>query len=379
MPQDDPSRKRRGRKERVEFRPNRQQPGRRKRWEVPDDSAGAEHDTAGRESVRARGELSRKRTVAERDDEDPSKNVGLKPGKAIAVRGQFVEVDDGVRIWPCTIRRILRTLLIEERSPVVVGDDVLFSIVAEGQGQLNEGVIEKVLPRRTVLKRSDGRKTHTIAANVDQALIVASIYEPMIKPHLLDRYLVAAHAGGMPAIIGINKIDLDPEDFYREYVERYTRLGYAAIGLSAVTGAGLDELREQMTGKVTLLAGQSGVGKSSLLNALQPGMDLKTAPVSETTEKGCHTTTTGVWLKLGDWGVAVDTPGIRALDVAMVPINELEMHFVEFVDRLAGCKYPNCVHIHEDGCAIKAALEAGEIDPSRYESYLEMFMERGDG
>jgi ribosome biogenesis GTPase len=120
------------------------------------------------------------------------------------------------------------------------------------------------------------------------------------------------------------------------------------------------------------------VGKSSLLNALAPGLDLRTGRVSESTEKGRHTTTTAVWLTLG-FGAAIDTPGIRALDVAMVPLQELEMHFVEFVERLRHCKFPDCVHIHEEGCAIRSAVEAGEIDPSRYESYRELFMERGEG
>jgi ribosome biogenesis GTPase len=276
------------------------------------------------------------------------------------------------------IRRILRTRLIEERSPVTVGDEVLFFVAPNQEGRLEEGVIQEVLPRRTVLKRSDGRKTHTIAANVDQALIISSIREPMIKPHLIDRYLVAAHAGNLPAVICVNKIDLDEDDEAQEIIDRYTALGYRALGVSAAAGHNIDALRALLAGKLSLLAGQSGVGKSSLLNAVQPGLNLKTAHVSTVTEKGRHTTTTAVWLKLDAGGAVIDTPGIRALDVGMVPINELEMHFVEFVDRLAGCKYPNCIHIHEDGCVIRAAVETGEIDPSRYESYLQLFMERSE-
>jgi len=293
----------------------------------------------------------------------------------VAVRGQFVEVDDGRQIWPCTIRRILRTRLIEERSPVVVGDQVTFVIVADSQGVLNEGVIERVHSRRNALTRSDGRLAHMVAANVDQVLIVTSIREPMIKPHLIDRYLVAAHAGQLPAAICVNKVDLDGEGEAAIILDRYRRLAYPVLATSAVAGTAIDALGSLLAGKVTLLAGQSGVGKSSLLNAVEPGLNLRTAHVSTMTEKGRHTTTTAVWIKLEMGGAVIDTPGIRALDVAMVPINELEMHFVEFVDRLAHCKFPNCVHIHEDGCAVKAAVESGEIEPHRYKSYLQLFTE----
>lgn len=364
---------------RVDFRRNRQKPARQKRFAVPaeDDQAA---DTADSESVRTKGDLSRKRTVVDAGDGRAADRSEWVRGVAVAVRGRFVDVDVGGRFWPCTIRRILRTLSIQNRSPVVVGDDVAISIVSEEAGVLNEGVVEHVYPRRTALTRSDGRKTHMIAANVDQVLVVTSIREPIIKPHLIDRYLVAAHAGNLPAVICVNKVDLDPDpdDETAEILTRYHRLGYAAVGTSTVEGTGLDELRGLLAGKVTLLAGQSGVGKSSLINAIEPDLSLKTAPVSMTTEKGRHTTTTAVWLRLGCGGAVVDTPGIRALDVAMVPINELEMHFVEFVDRVAQCKFPNCVHIHEEGCAIKAAMESGEIDESRYASYVELFYDLSD-
>ena len=229
-----------------------------------------------------------------------------------------------------------------------------------------------------MLERSDGRRTHVIAVNVDQVLVIASLREPMLKPHLIDRYLVAAHAGGLPAIVVVNKIDLGPEDELDEVLERYQAIGYAALGTSAAEDRGVDELRGLMKDKVSLIAGQSGVGKSSLLNAIQPGLRLKTGAVSASTEKGRHTTTTAVYLKLDFGGAVIDTPGIRALDVAMVPLQEIELHFVEFVDRMRDCKFPDCVHVHEIGCAIKDAVDAGEIDPSRYESYVQLFAERSE-
>ena len=363
-----------GDKRRVDFRPNRQRPGRRKQWHPP-----AEHDSRHdqvapfSESVQARGELSRKRTVIEQDGDVPDDS--LREGIAVAVRGQFVDVDDGASVWPCTVRRILRTMSIRDRHPVVAGDRVSFAVVADSEGQLKEGVIVRVAPRRTSLTRSDGRKTHVIAANVDQALIVSSVREPTLKPHLIDRYLVACHAGNLAGVICLNKCDLDSEGEAEEVADRYRRLGYAVVATSATTGQGIDDLRSLLAGKATLVAGQSGVGKSSLLNSMQPGLNLATAAVSATTEKGRHTTTTAVWLKLDVGGAVIDTPGIRALDVAMVPLNELETHFVEFVDRLQHCRFPNCVHIHEEGCAIQEALDEGEIDPSRYDSYVELFYE----
>jgi ribosome biogenesis GTPase len=364
---------------RVDFRRNRQAPARRKHWVVPEDDDRAP-DEVSSESVRAKGDLSRKRTVAEGGENRPANEGRWEKGIAVAARGQFVDVDVNGRVWPCTIRRILRTRSIQNRSPDRDGDEVAISIVADEAGVVSEGVIEHVYPRRTALTRCDGKKTHVIAANVDQVLIVTSIREPMIKAHLLDRYLVAAHAGNLPAVICVNKVDLDPdpEDETAEILARYHRLGYSAVATSTVDGTGQDELRRLLEGKVTLLAGQSGVGKSSLINAVDPGLNLKTAAVSIGTEKGRHTTTTAVWLKLGFGGAVVDTPGIRALDVAMVPINELEMHFVEFVDRLAQCKFPNCVHIHEEGCAVKAAMASGQIDESRYASYVEMFYDLSD-
>lgn len=357
---------------RVAFRSNRQRPARRKGWTGLDD-ADPELLSPTTESVRAKGDLSRKRTVSESPGKSANAGLPQREGVVTLVSGQFVEVDDGNERWLCTVRRVLRTQAIGDRKPVVVGDRVLF--LPEADGTNRKGVIEHFFPRRSSLTRCDAKRTHTLAANVDQVVIVSSILEPMIKPHLIDRYLVSAHAGGLAAIVCVNKADLDPESFVQEYLERFKQIGYPTLATSTVTGEGVEELRQLMAGKVTLLAGQSGVGKSSLLNAVQPSLALKTAAVSQATEKGRHTTTSAVWLKLDGGGAVVDTPGIRALEVAMVPLHELEMHFVEFVDLVPLCKFPDCVHIHEEGCAIRAAVEDGRIDGDRYASYLELFME----
>lgn len=370
--------KRKTQGKRVHFRQNRLRPARQKQWHAPTEEVETQADDATTwETVRHKGALSRKRTIVDRAEETPAGDrAKLVRGTAIAVRGQFVEVDDGQKTWLCTVRRILRTKLIQERHPVVAGDEVMFLPAVEST--LNEAVIEEVLPRRSALHRSDGRRFHVIAANVDQVIVVSSIREPIIKEHLIDRYLVAVHSGGTEGIICLNKVDLDDDGWAPEILERYRRIGYRAIATSTATGEGIEDLREILRDKVTMFAGQSGVGKSSLINAIQPGLNLKTAHVSVTTDKGRHTTTTAAWYRLDMGGAIIDTPGIRALDVAMVPLNEIEMHFVEFLDKIPHCKYPNCIHIHEDGCAVKAALEAGEIDISRYESYVDLFMERSE-
>jgi ribosome biogenesis GTPase len=370
--------KRKPQGKRVHFRQNRLRPARRKQWDLAADQADAQvEDATTWETVRHKGALSRKRTISEGEAVSAAADRSrFVRGTAIAVRGQFVEVDDGTVTWLCSVRRILRTRLIQERHPVVAGDEVLFSPMPDST--VREGVVEEVLPRRSMLHRSDGRRFHVIAANVDQVVIISSIREPMIKEHLIDRYLVAVHAGGPQAVVCINKADLAEAGEVDEILDRYRRVGYPVLATSVPSGAGIDELRARLKDRVTMVAGQSGVGKSSLINAVQPGLNLKTAHVSITTEKGRHTTTTAAWYRLDMGGAIIDTPGIRALDVAMVPLNELEMHFVEFAELIPLCKFPDCVHIHEEGCAVKAAVEAGVIDISRYESYVELFMERSE-
>ncbi len=343
---------------------------------MPEHADDPTQDAAGVEAVRAKGELSRKRTIVDRAEETGDGRGPLCRGIAAAVRGQFVEVDDGHRVWLCTVRRVLRTRLIRERHPVVVGDEVTFRPLAHPAEGAPEGVIEQVHDRRTALHRSDGRRTQVIAANIDQVVVTTSIRQPMIKVHLLDRYLVAAHAGRLTPIICVNKADLGPREEIADVEGLYRRLGYAVLVTSTVTGEGIAELRTMLAGRVSMFAGQSGVGKSSLLNAVEPGLNLRTADVSADNEKGRHTTTTAVRLRLSNGATVVDTPGIRALDVAMVPVHELEAHFVEFVDRVRECRFPDCMHIHETGCAIREAVEAGRIARSRYESYVQLVLER---
>jgi ribosome biogenesis GTPase len=269
-------------------------------------------------------------------------------------------------------------------------------------------VIERVAPRQTRLSRRDTRgREHTLVANSDLLLIVTSVAQPKLKPHLLDRYIVAAHKGGLRPVICINKIDLaseeegiDPEelliymqavpgnDEFETFREPITvgsvlaelrQIGYTCICTSAVSNAGLDELRHALRGHITVASGQSGVGKSSLINLLEPGLNLKVAEVSRESEKGRHTTSHAQLLRLSLGGYIVDTPGIRTFDLWAVDPGELEAFFVEFVPLVPKCRFRNCLHGDEDGCAIREAVEAGEISLRRYLSYLKMLDEARRG
>lgn len=363
-----------GQKVRVDFRRNRQRPSRTKDWTH---LHGSEEDKIDAvplsESVVAKGDLSRRRTIIESDD---LAHKGDRSGVVIAMRGLIAEVDDGQRVWPCTVRRILRTLRIAERQAITVGDRVRFSIEADETGVLNEGVVEQVEPRRGELKRVAKNRIHTVVANVDQAIIVASTGIPSLKPHLIDRYLVAVHHGDITPVICVNKCDLDADGEIPPVLELYRSLGYTAFAASAVSGEGIDTLRAQLAGKCSAVAGQSGVGKSSLLNAADPELNLRVGDVNLETLKGRHTTTTAHLIKLAGGGYVVDTPGVRSFDLSAVPLNEIEAHFVEFVPHIPNCRYPDCTHTHEHDCAVKAALDRGEITEQRYESYVRMLQER---
>jgi ribosome biogenesis GTPase len=383
------AKKRSQRKVRVDFRQNRQVRRRRadwtRRYHEEDDTV---TDSERSESVRAKGDLSRKRTVIVDDSDLPVGEASQwRVGVVTKVHGLICFVDTGEPpTWECTVRRVLRTRLIENRAPVTVGDRVRFSDQSNRCDGEPIGVIEGVEPRRTFLARRDRRKrAHAIVANADQLLAVVSIAQPRLRPHLVDRYIVAALKGGLEPILCFNKIDLLADDVttedadehqgglsVRAVIAEFRALGYRCLETSATDGTGIDALAAQIEGKMTVLSGQSGVGKSSLINAIQPGLELPTRTVSAETEKGRHTTTLAELLPLEMGGYVVDTPGIRAFDLWNIDPGELEALFVEFVPRVPNCRFGNCSHRGEEGCAVLAAVEAGEISPRRYFSYLKM-------
>lgn len=419
------SKHKRGKKVRVDFRANRNVPRRADDWTAQYHRSEDEVlDTERGESVRAKGALSRKRTVFLDEAGGRATNESeWHTGRVTAVHGLVCRVDDEAgQSWDCTVRRLLRTMQIDHRSPVAVGDRVWFlpaelptgdpgstspeaapaDCLAAGSGLSRRphpgrgasagvpvGVIERVDARASCLSRSDRRgREHVLVANCDQIVIVASVSQPRLKPHLVDRYLVAAHKGNLRPIICFNKSDLNAldadyeDDDYTgprltvdELYDEYTRLGYRCLHTSATTGAGLDDLRAALRDHISVLSGQSGVGKSSLINAIQPGLELTVSEVSAENEKGRHTTSHARLLRLSFGGYVVDTPGIRQFDLWAVAPGELEACFVEFVPLVAQCRFSDCFHDQADGCAVQAAVDAGEISVRRYFSYVKMLGE----
>jgi ribosome biogenesis GTPase len=360
-------------KVRVELRKNRAKPARQRDWKrLLQEAAGEDALAAVPERVRAKGELSRKRTIIadESAGQGPAVDTTVcKPGRVLRVQGllSVVEIAGGEQLR-CTVRRLLRTLATAERNIVAAGDRVWVRPAGPG-----EGVIERVEPRHGLLTRAWRGRSHVLVANVDQIVIVLSLVEPELKPHLIDRYLASAAQGGIAPIICLNKVDLvDPAD-YQPLVGLYSQLGIPTLLTSAVRGTGTERLRQLLVGRQTVFAGQSGVGKSSLLNALQPGLGLRVAEVSEANQKGRHTTTTAELLRLDFGGWVVDTPGIRQFQLWDILPEEVEGFFLEFRPFVPLCGYPDCTHTHEDRCAVKEAVARRLISEQRYTSYLGLF------
>ena len=373
----------RGKKVRIDLRKNRARPRRDKNELTRQVQRGDEsaEDASQGESVRAKGELSRKRTIVIQDD--PAVEADYKSGIVTTVRGLIVEVDDGSQRWGCTVRRMLRTRLIDDRAPITVGDEVKFRAVVVGERvgtavseeeALPEGVIEDVAPRRTTLTRQYERRVQVIAANVDQAIIVVAASDPPLRPHLIDRYLVAIHQGKMRPIVCINKMDLDEDGEAAAVAERYRGIGYRVITSSVERNEGISELTGLLVREKSTFVGHSGVGKSSLINAIEPGFDLAVGTLTDL-RRGKHTTTTARLLRWSFGGYIVDTPGMRQFDPAEVAKEEIEAYFIEFRDLIPECKFPDCSHVHETGCAIRAAVDAETITVERYESYCKMYEE----
>jgi ribosome biogenesis GTPase / thiamine phosphate phosphatase len=362
---------------RVDLRKNRSKPAREHGWTREYQQHGFAEDEAGsqQERIRTKGELSRKRTIMAEDGateaaEMPAIDLSTcLPGRVLKVQGLYtsVAVEDG-RTFRCAVRRLLRNLVIDERNIVVAGDQVWIRPAGK-----DDGLIERVEPRHGVLTRAARQKEHVLVANVDQLVIVGSLAEPALKPHLIDRYLVSAEQGHIAPVVCLNKSDLvEPADV-QSLIGLYAQLGIPTVLTSAKTGAGIAQLRELLIGRETVFSGQSGVGKSSLLNAIQPHLDLAVRDVSEATEKGKHTTTTAELMKLEFGGWVVDTPGIRQFDIWDVIPEELEGFFPEFRAYVPYCRFPDCTHTQEEECAIQRAVERHQISLQRYETYLGLF------
>lgn len=379
--------KKKKQKIRTEFKKNREVRTRTTDWTRQYDQHGFEEkDTISGERVSGKGDLTRRRTVVgvETGNENESgfdiyldvDEASTLPGRVLAVRGLIciVEAEDG-QIYECATRRLLKTLSTDQRHVVVAGDLVRFRRSENSDLSRQEGIIERVEPRRGSVCRTSRGRQHIIVTNVDQIFIVASAAEPNLKPNLIDRVLVTAEKSRIEPVILINKIDLVDPAFFQPLIGNYAQLGYKVMLVSAETGFGMDAFRHRLTNRESVVTGQSGVGKSSLLNQIDPNLKLRVSTVSEENQKGRHTTTTAELIPLTCGGYVVDTPGIRQFQLWDVIAEEVPGFFRDLRPYVSFCRYPDCTHTHEDECAVKDAVADGRIDERRYESYCHMIGE----
>lgn len=293
-------------------------------------------------------------------------------GTVIKSTGSWYTVStaDG-KIYDCRIRGKIRLQGSKATNPVAVGDEVLFSY-----DERDGSVITEVMDRRNYIIRKStnlSKQTHVLAANVDQALLLVTLFQPRISLGFIDRFLLTAEAYGIPCKVIFNKTDLwgsDAAEVYQDILEIYRPSGYPIDKCSTISGEGLASLGAWLQGKTTLISGFSGVGKSSLLNALYPQLELKTGIISDFSQKGKHTTTFAEMFEIAPGTRIIDTPGIKELGIIDIDGYELSHFFPEMRAFIPHCKFNTCTHIHEPGCAVLKAVEDGGIAAERYKSYL---------
>ncbi|WP_029037222.1 ribosome small subunit-dependent GTPase A [Salinimicrobium xinjiangense] len=287
-----------------------------------------------------------------------------------------VKADDG-RFFQCRIKGKFRIKGIKSTNPVAVGDRVEFKPEENSEEEQN-GVITGIKERENYIIRKSvnlSKQTHIIAANVDQAFLLVTLNNPPTFTTFIDRFLVTAEAYDIKAILLFNKVDTYNEDELAEVkylAAMYRQIGYQCIGISAKTGKNIEQVKELMKDKTSMISGHSGTGKSTLVNAIEPKLDLKTTEISEQHRQGQHTTTFAEMFDLDFGARIIDTPGIKGFGVVDIEKEELGNYFPEFFARKQDCKFYNCLHLEEPKCAVKEALEAGEIPWSRYKSYLQI-------
>jgi ribosome biogenesis GTPase / thiamine phosphate phosphatase len=305
-------------------------------------------------------------------------NAEVKEGVVIKTTGSWyaVRLEDGEILQS----RIVGKFRLDGKSltnPVAVGDEVKLSIDKE----TGDATIVKIKSRRNYVIRQSPRKKHDlhlIASNIDQAVLLVTITQPNLKQGFIDRFILTTEPHNIPVHIIFNKADLYEEEDFAMYLglqDIYDPIGYKTHLVSALTGHGVDEIRELLKGKITLTGGQSGVGKSTLINTLQPDLDLKTAILSDHTGKGQHTTTFAEMFPLDFGGYIIDIPGIKTLSFNNLEPMDVSHNFREFFELSSGCKFPNCTHRNEPHCAIHAAIEDGSISELRYLNYIKILEE----
>jgi ribosome biogenesis GTPase len=297
----------------------------------------------------------------------------LKTGtviKSVGSRYKVLTIDG--TIIECVLRGRMREKELQTTNPVAVGDNVIFDPGSDSKSGIITGVLER---RNYILRKASNlsKQSQIIAANLDQLLLMVTIILPQTPVEFIDRFLATAEAYSIPARIVFNKTDLYGEDEVEkmEYlISVYTRIGYNCIRLSLISGSGLEEITRVMKDRTSLISGNSGVGKTTLLNILNPDLHLKTAEISDYHKQGKHITTFPEMHPMPFGGFAIDTPGIRGFGVVDMERNEIYHFFPEIFKAAKNCRFYNCLHLDEPGCAVRQAVEQGEIDSLRYRSYL---------
>ena len=328
------------------------------------------------ERISGKGDLTRKRTVtgAIADEETGGFQVELqidpdlcKTGRVISVHGLNSIVRTQEQQYTCAIRGVLKALSTDLQHVVVAGDKVTIQPVDD-----DTAVIVRVENRLNQLSRTSRQRQQIIVSNIDQVLVVASASEPTLKPNLIDRFLVSAEKARISPIIVINKVDLiDPADL-QPAIGVWGQMGYQILLVSATTGQGIEQLKAIVRNKDSVVTGQSGVGKSSILNSIQPGLQLRVSKISTENQKGRHTTTAAKLIPLDFGGHLIDTPGIRQFQLWDVIAEEVGGYFRDIRPFITGCRFPDCTHTHEEECQVKYAVADGKIDVRRYESYCQI-------
>lgn len=298
----------------------------------------------------------------------------VEDGLVVRSTGSWYDVVVRDRVVPCKVRGRFRLDDVDETNPVVIGDRVTIRVMPD-----ETGVIEALHPRDTVLaRRAAGRRvglTQILAANVDRAWVVQSVDYPRFNPGFVDRFLVMAAVHRIEAGIVVNKSDLldrRTTEPVMAWVDLYRGIGYPVRLVSAITGHGIREFGQELKGHISVVAGPSGVGKSTLLNAVDPNLDLRTGGVSIKHRKGTHTTTNAVLMPVAGGGYVADTPGLREYGLVNLDPPHLSHYFREIEPFVNDCRYPNCTHDHEPGCRVMEAVEEGLVSEERYASYLGM-------
>lgn len=316
---------------------------------------------------------------------EPVPEESLLRGRVLSITVEGVKVKSGESFYLCSLRGVLKKETSQLKNLVAVGDFVRF--LPKGEG---EGVIYSLEERQTILSRADNlsrKKEQLIAVNISQVYITTSVISPPLKPFLIDRYIIATEKGGMTPLIVVNKIDLldncPPgmerttwelaKTEYAEFKATYSLLGFPFYEVSASSGAGLEALKKSMEGKTSVFSGQSGVGKSSLINAIL-GTEISVGALSSKTMKGSHTTTTTQLIPLEGEGFCIDTPGITSFGLWKLEPHEVSAYFPDIAAVSQNCKFPDCTHLKEPGCAVQQALETGGISSLRFASYYALMM-----